>query len=233
MPPLLPRMYSITSCKDSQKNPSVAFSVVKYETPESKETRLGVATNWLDGLPLDHEDIKIPIYKVPTKTFGLPEDISKPIIMIGPGTGVAPFRGFLQKREALARANPSLRFAESWLFFGCRRKDEDYLYEADFNAFVENKTLTRLVSAFSREDPSEKKVYVQHKLAEHEEKNARLDSPRKSVRLCLRRRRAHGQRRAQNLTLHRELGNGRRKRGDSQGYDQRRQIRSRYLELSF
>merc|ERR1712196_725064 len=62
--------------------------------------------------------------------------------------------------------------------------------------------------------------------------NARLDSPRKSVRLCLRRRRAHGQRRAQNLTLHRELGNGRRKRGDSQGYDQRRQIRSRYLELS-
>ena len=168
--PLLPRMYSITSCKDSQKNPSVAFSVVKYETPESKETRLGVATNWLDGLPLDHEDIKIPIYKVPTKTFGLPEDISKPIIMIGPGTGVAPFRGFLQKREALARANPSLRFAESWLFFGCRRKDEDYLYEADFNAFVENKTLTRLVSAFSREDPSGKKVYVQHKLAEHEEK---------------------------------------------------------------
>ncbi len=168
--PLLPRMYSITSCKDSQKNPSVAFSVVKYETPENKETRLGVATNWLDGLPLDHEDIKIPIYKVPTKTFGLPEDISKPIIMIGPGTGVAPFRGFLQKREALARANPSLRFAESWLFFGCRRKDEDYLYEADFNAFVENKTLTRLVSAFSREDPSGKKVYVQHKLAEHEEK---------------------------------------------------------------
>jgi NADPH-ferrihemoprotein reductase len=131
---------------------------------------LGVATNWLDRLPLDNEDIKIPIYKVPTKTFGLPEDISKPIIMIGPGTGVAPFRGFLQKREALARANPSLRFAESWLFFGCRRKDEDYLYEADFNAFVENKTLTRLVSAFSREDPSGKKVYVQHKLAEHEEK---------------------------------------------------------------
>lgn len=173
--PLLPRMYSITSCKDSQKNPSVAFSVVKYEVPESKETRLGVATNWLDRLPVDDGDenkydFKIPIYKVPTKAFGLPEDISKPIVMIGPGTGVAPFRGFLQKREALARANPSLQFAESWLFFGCRRKDEDYLYEADFNAFVENETLTRLVPAFSREDPTGKKVYVQHKLAEHEEK---------------------------------------------------------------
>ena len=173
--PLLPRMYSITSCKDSQKNPSVAFSVVKYEAPESKETRLGVATNWLDRLPVDDGDekkydFKIPIYKVPTKAFGLPEDISKPIVMIGPGTGVAPFRGFLQKREALARANPSLQFAESWLFFGCRRKDEDYLYEADFNAFVENETLTRLVPAFSREDPTGKKVYVQHKLAEHEEK---------------------------------------------------------------
>ena len=173
--PLLPRMYSITSCKESQKNPSVAFSVVKYEAPESKETRLGVATNWLDRLPVDDGDekkydFKIPIYKVPTKAFGLPEDISKPIVMIGPGTGVAPFRGFLQKREALARANPSLQFAESWLFFGCRRKDEDYLYEADFNAFVENETLTRLVPAFSREDPTGKKVYVQHKLAEHEEK---------------------------------------------------------------
>ena len=173
--PLLPRMYSITSCKDSQKNPSVAFSVVKYEAPESKEMRLGVATNWLDRLPVDDGDekkydFKIPIYKVPTKAFGLPEDISKPIVMIGPGTGVAPFRGFLQKREALARANPSLQFAESWLFFGCRRKDEDYLYEADFNAFVENETLTRLVPAFSREDPTGKKVYVQHKLAEHEEK---------------------------------------------------------------
>ena len=173
--PLLPRMYSITSCKESQKNPSVAFSVVKYEAPESKETRLGVATNWLDRLPVDDGDekkydFKIPIYKVPTKAFGLPEDISKPIVMIGPGTGVAPFRGFLQKREALARANPSLQFAESWLFFGCRRKDEDYLYEADFNAFVENETLTRLVPAFSREDPTVKKVYVQHKLAEHEEK---------------------------------------------------------------
>ncbi|CAL6300932.1 unnamed protein product [Bathycoccus prasinos] len=173
--PLLPRMYSITSCKESQKNPSVAFSVVKYEAPESKETRLGVATNWLDRLPVGDGDekkydFKIPIYKVPTKAFGLPEDISKPIVMIGPGTGVAPFRGFLQKREALARANPSLQFAESWLFFGCRRKDEDYLYEADFNAFVENETLTRLVPAFSREDPTGKKVYVQHKLAEHEEK---------------------------------------------------------------
>jgi NADPH-ferrihemoprotein reductase len=168
--PLLPRMYSITSCKDSQKNPSVAFSVVKYEAPESKETRFGVATNWLDRLPVDDDEVKIPIYKVPTKTFGLPEDISKPIIMIGPGTGVAPFRGFLQKREALARADPSLRFAESWLFFGCRRKDEDYLYEADFNAFLENETLTHLVPAFSREDPRGKKVYVQHKLAEREEK---------------------------------------------------------------
>ena len=163
-------MYSITSCKDSQKNPSVAFSVVKYEAPESKETRFGVATNWLDRLPVDDDEVKIPIYKGPTKTFGLPEDISKPIIMIGPGTGVAPFRGFLQKREALARADPSLRFAESWLFFGCRRKDEDYLYEADFNAFLENETLTHLVPAFSREDPRGKKVYVQHKLVEREEK---------------------------------------------------------------
>jgi len=168
--PLLPRLYSITSCKDAQKNPSVAFSVVRFEAIKSKELRLGVATNWLDTLPV--ESTRIPIYKVASKTFRLPEDVSKPIIMIGPGTGVAPFRGFLQKREFLqqksSEENQSIEFGKTMLFFGCRRKEEDYLYEHDFNAFVESNALTTLVLAFSREQ-KDKKVYVQHKLLEYAE----------------------------------------------------------------
>jgi ferredoxin-NADP reductase len=90
-----------------------------------------------------------PVSLRPTTGFRPPEDASKPLIMIGPGTGVAPFRGFLQHRRAQAAAGAAL--GESWLFFGNWRAEWDYLYQEDFEGFAEDKTLSHLELAWSRE----------------------------------------------------------------------------------
>lgn len=98
--------------------------------------------------------LQIPVHLRPSTGFRPPSDPATPIIMIGPGTGVAPFRGFLQQRRAEAAGGAGL--GESWLFFGNRRSDWDYLYEDDLRSFVDDGTLSHLVTAWSRE--SEKKV---------------------------------------------------------------------------
>ena len=193
MPPLMPRMYSV-SCSQSEHPTSAqfAFSVVRVPRGDN-HVRLGVATNWMDRLcaplmssadgpdapaprqPLQRSAVvSIPVFHRAGGSFRLPDDDAAPIIMIGPGTGVAPFRGFLQERR-WRRANSSgtgdsgadgqRTIGDSWLFFGCRRKDEDYLYESDFAALVADGTLSRLDVAFSRE--TEAKTYVQHKMKEN------------------------------------------------------------------
>ena len=114
-------MYSITCAPEAAPTtPSVAFSVVKFEVSGSGE-RLGVATNWLDA-KMDSDNKKVPVYIKPSLKFGLPEDSAAPLIMIGPGTGVAPFRGFLQARRARMQQGHVL--SEAMLFFGCRKPDE-------------------------------------------------------------------------------------------------------------
>jgi sulfite reductase alpha subunit-like flavoprotein len=90
-----------------------------------------------------------------------PPDISAPLIMIGPGAGVAPFIGFLQEREALSEI--SLNLGRSWLFFGCRHKERDFLFERELNRLSEQGTLSYLVTSFSRD--TEQVQYVQHALA--------------------------------------------------------------------
>ena len=175
--PLAPRLYSITCAPEvAPTNPSVAFSVVKFEAPNGEDRR-GVATNWLDALS---ESAQVPVYIKPSLKFGLPEDTAAPIIMIGPGTGVAPFRGFLQARRAKAEKGEKL--SEAILFFGCRRRDEDFLYERDWQSFVDDGSLTKFVCAFSRE--TSEKVYVQHKIQEHATEVARLISEGAYIMVC-------------------------------------------------
>ena len=86
--------------------------------------------------------------------------------MIGPGTGVSPFRGFLQHRRAALAATKAGDTADCWLFFGCRDKTKDYLYGEELEAFAEDGTLTKLCVAESRKDP-DSKVYVQHLMRQH------------------------------------------------------------------
>lgn len=92
--------------------------------------------------------------------------------MVGPGTGVAPFVGFLQQRERERQENPEVTFGETWLFFGCRHRDQDYLFREELEGFVSSGALSHLKVCFSRDDPKEeteeatnsKAQYVQHNL---------------------------------------------------------------------
>ncbi len=154
--PLLPRLYSIASSQAAHPD-EVHFTVsrVRYEVHGKK--RLGVASHFLCDM-VKEESAEVPIYLQSTKDFLLPEDNQQPIIMIGPGTGVAPFRAFMQER--LARENPT---SKNWLFFGERQKSCDFFYEDYWQNLLSNKML-RVSEAFSRDQ--EHKVYVQHRLWE-------------------------------------------------------------------
>lgn len=205
LPDLKPRYYSIASSPAVHPGTlHIAFSIVTTPRP-------GLCTNWLYSvctklsvLPqrpnlsplsviLGTWNRCIPIFFRRTTDFALPSDPSLPLIMIGPGTGVAPFRGFLQHREATSKAlctggtcvgwwrgfelgiedTEEIKESEeweikerceiassgaAWLFYGCRRRDDDFLYKQDLYRFYGNETLDRFEVAFSREA---QKVYVQ------------------------------------------------------------------------
>jgi sulfite reductase (NADPH) flavoprotein alpha-component len=148
--PLLPRFYSIASSQMAVGD-SVHLTVgaVKYET--NGHERVGCCSEFLcDSLPLNQP--AVPIYLHPTKDFLLP-DPARPILMIGPGTGIAPFRSFLQERIA-TKATGS-----HWLFFGERNRVHDFYYEQEWQPLVASGKL-QLDLAFSRDQ--NEKVYVQH-----------------------------------------------------------------------
>lgn len=173
LPPLAPRMYSV-SCSplEAPNAVQVAFSVVRYETPVG--IRHGVATNWLQGLcqPIisrqvmaSEAQIKVALYLRRGGSFGPPvqptsglPNLAAPVLMIGPGTGVAPFRGFLQQRQHQTKQYEG-KVGPAWLFFGCRQQHEDFLYQEDLKGFESDGVLTKLRVAFSRAESS--KVYVQ------------------------------------------------------------------------
>ena len=160
---------------DSSSQVQVAFTVVRYSTERFGE-RQGVATSWLNALcaPLASgpaavdgtaangaaangaaanggsaaAPIRLPIFLRRGGAFGPPDLLATPLLMIGPGTGVAPFRGFLQHRRAQAAAQAQAQEGGSgegagagskgaaWLFFGCRREDQDFLYREDLQARI-------------------------------------------------------------------------------------------------
>jgi sulfite reductase (NADPH) flavoprotein alpha-component len=153
--PMLPRFYSIaSSMKAVGEEVHLTVAHLSYHT--NGHLRQGVCTHYLCHLTPLHESI-VPIFIQPSHGFSLPQDQNVPIIMVGPGTGIAPFRAFMQERMAL---NSS---AKHWLFFGECHHEYEYFYE-DYWKDLQSQGSLRLDLAFSRDQ--EHKVYVQHKMLE-------------------------------------------------------------------
>jgi cytochrome P450/NADPH-cytochrome P450 reductase len=124
-------------------------------------------------------DVVYAFVKDTKSRFRLPENPRTPMIMIGPGTGLAPFRGFLQERAALKAQGKEV--GESLLFFGCRHPEQDFIYEDELRAFAEQ-GITDLSVAFSRLDG--KKTYVQDKIKENQDKVWQLIQKGANIYIC-------------------------------------------------
>lgn len=158
--PLLPRLYSIASSQAAHPD-EVHFTVSRVRYEQHGKKRFGVASHFLCDM-VKKGECRVPVYVQQTKDFLLPQDNQLPVIMIGPGTGVAPFRAFMQERNS--RENPTTK---NWLFFGERNHAHDFFYE-EYWQDLAGKGLLRISEAFSRDQ--EEKIYVQHRLwdARHE-----------------------------------------------------------------
>ena len=152
---LPPRLYSIaSSVKAHPDEVHLTVGAVRYQS--HGRDRKGVCSTYLaDRIG---EDSRIMVYVESNDHFKLPADPSRPVIMIGPGTGIAPFRAFMEEREAVGASG------KSWLFFGDQHFITDFLYQAEWLRYLKDGLLTRMDVAFSRDQ--EKKVYVQHRMAE-------------------------------------------------------------------
>lgn len=153
---LIPRLYSIaSSIKAHPEQVHLTVATVRYECHGRK--RKGVASTMLaERVPVGST---IPVFFHVAKGFRLPEDGNTPIIMVGPGTGVAPFRAYLQERKATGAKG------KNWLFFGEQREKEDFLYREEFEQLQKKGILTRFDTAFSRDQAQ--KIYVQHRMLEN------------------------------------------------------------------
>lgn len=193
LPAHMPRYYSIANSPLAYPQAiRFAFNIVQFHTPDPYNVaRKGVATTWLDNLTglveaATHGDLPIPVFEVPLSQkitvpiffkvnnngFVLPTDTSKPMLLIGPGTGIAPFIGFLEHRDEQRKIRQSLggvgafpdrdiasEFGEIRVYYGFRERSKDYLFNSELEGFVERGVITRLELAISRE--SANKTYVQ------------------------------------------------------------------------
>lgn len=153
---LMPRLYSISSAPSKYPQEiHLTVAVVRYET--NGHPREGVCSSYLaDRARMNEPDL--PVF-VADSHFGLPADDNTPVIMVGPGTGVAPFRSFVMDRATRGAKGPN------WLFFGEQRKDHDFLYADEWAEYLQSGVLTRLDTAFSRDQVA--KVYVQDRMREN------------------------------------------------------------------
>ena len=154
---LQPRLYSISSSPKAHAGQvHLTVSVVRYEAHGRR--RHGVCSTFLaERVPLG--ETPVPVFIQTSPNFRLPADPARPVIMIGPGTGIAPFRAFLGERRALGATG------RNWLFFGDQRSSCDFLYREELLAWQQEGSLTRLDTAFSRDQAE--KVYVQHRMLEY------------------------------------------------------------------
>jgi sulfite reductase (NADPH) flavoprotein alpha-component len=154
---LQPRLYSIASSQRAVGDSAhLTVAVVRYTPGGQTRARKGVCSSFLaeraDGAP-------VPVFIHSSKHFRLPDDPSTSCIMVGPGTGIAPFRAFLQERAATGATGPN------WLVFGEQHAATDFFYKDEFEHHLANGTLTKFDTAFSRDQNH--KIYVQHRLLEH------------------------------------------------------------------
>lgn len=153
---LTPRLYSIASSQ-AEVEDEVHLTVGLVEYQQGEEKRFGGASHYLTHRLEEGDRVKVFIEH--NNNFKLPQDDSTPVIMIGPGTGIAPFRSFIQEREA--------RDAEgkNWLFFGDRTFTQDFLYQVEWQKYLKSGILTKMDVAFSRDQAE--KVYVQDRILEN------------------------------------------------------------------
>ena len=151
------RLYSIASSVDAHPGEvHLTVGIVRYEHHDRKRT--GLCTGYLaDQVKLN--ETPIGMYMHHTKSFLLPEDTSTDIIMVGPGTGIAPFRAYLEQREMDGGTG------KNWLFFGDQSQKTEYYYKEEIEAWLENGNLWRYTTAWSRDQ--EYKIYVQNRMAEY------------------------------------------------------------------
>jgi len=153
--PLQPRLYSIASSpRYAAGEVHLTVAAVRYHKRARRRT--GVASTYLCDRLAPGAEISVYVHPVAGFRLAAPD---RPIIMIGPGTGIAPFRAFLQERQAIGARAPN------WLVFGNPHRDKDYLFEDELTAWHRDGLLNRLDTAFSRDQ--EHKIYVQHRLLEH------------------------------------------------------------------
>ena len=153
---IAPRLYSIASSPKAHPGEvHLTVAVVKYHT-HGREKH-GIASGYLAHGQELHKD-EVPVYIQPTKHFHMPAPDAS-IIMVGPGTGIAPFRAFLEEREVSGAKG------KNWLFFGDQKKAHDFLYEEQFADLQRKGILTRFDTAFSRDQAE--KIYVQNRMQEN------------------------------------------------------------------
>jgi sulfite reductase (NADPH) flavoprotein alpha-component len=150
-----PRLYSIaSSLKRHPREAHLTVGVLRYE--RNDRTYMGAGSGFLAEHLRPGRSVSVFVQRA--HGFRLPADLAAHVIMVGPGTGIAPFRAFLQERAAAGAAG------RHWLFFGNQRRDSDFLYRGELEDLAARRVLTRMDLAFSREQTS--KVYVQHKMLE-------------------------------------------------------------------
>ena len=170
--PLTPRLYSIASSPKAVGEDEVHLTVAVVGYHAHGSGHLGAASSFLAAAG---DDVRVPVFVEPNERFRLPADHGRDIVMIGPGTGVAPFRAFVQERQSVGATG------RNWLFFGNRHFAQDFLYQTEWQQALKDGALHRLDLAFSRDLAASSgphtdvrdfardshKVYVQHRIREH------------------------------------------------------------------
>jgi sulfite reductase (NADPH) flavoprotein alpha-component len=157
---LTPRLYSIASSQaEVEEEVHLTLGVVSYQHQDN--LRLGGASGFLAQALTDADECQVKVFIEHNDNFRLPENGDVPVIMIGPGTGVAPFRAFMQERESAEASG------DNWMFFGDQTFTQDFLYQVEWQSYLKTGLLTKMDVAFSRDQTE--KVYVQDRLKENAE----------------------------------------------------------------